>query len=334
MRKSLLSIFLLWLPAFIHAQEYRAVEVQSVHSGGLYLLVQDGYAMNGEIKDGALQTDTDFDFSKPFSLDDKHVWKLESKDGGFKIIKEKRNEVGNLIINYIRYNNNKLSIDAKTDDNTWTIEYSPTQKGFVVSVPKTKLFLAYNDKHTYKTYKDDSYTSKYIKFYRILQIPESYERDLTSEKENRLGTVCLSRDVKVNGLADITFYSIRGKQKNAEGQDEIVLDKEEGTLLAGHSYIYHTTLDHLSLPYSGDFTDSPIPSNGLIGSLEIDNTYVQTGYYILQDGQLKIVHKGNTIICLPYHAYIDLEEVPELPSRTSQASTLRIKVFAKPKSQD
>lgn len=134
----------------------------------------------------------------------------------------------------------------------------------------------------------------------------------TSLTADSWGTICVPYTVAADDMAGAEFYSIVGKTEDGSGNlQSISLTKEEGALVAGHSYLFKATAEKLVVAYSGDKVSTPAVSNGLIGAEE--ETAVAQGKYILKNNQLYLVDTDNVYI-RGNRAYIDASQITEKPA--------------------
>ena len=158
------------------------------------------------------------------------------------------------------------------------------------------------------------YTTAYI-------FADGYVRDLTRKDGGIVewGTICLTNTVAADDYSGATFYSIKGKTVDTNGNPtSLVLEEETGELTAGVAYIFQTNegATKLIAAYSDETIDEPFSAadnKGLEGSFT--GTAVKAGMYLLSGG--KIVQCGEDCSIGPNRAFINMDDVPNVTESES-----------------
>lgn len=145
---------------------------------------------------------------------------------------------------------------------------------------------------------------------------DGYTRDI---KTTTWGTICLTNTVAADDYSGATFYSIKGKTVDTNGNPtSLVLEEETGELTAGVAYIFQTNegATKLIAAYSDETIDEPFSAadnKGLEGSFT--GTAVKAGMYLLSGG--KIVQCGEGCSIGANRAFINMDDVPNVTESES-----------------
>lgn len=132
-----------------------------------------------------------------------------------------------------------------------------------------------------------------------------YTRSVT---EGNYGTICLPCETsKVEGA---TIYNIVGTKKTDSQVSGIVLEENDGNMVAGKPYIFKATASELSATYTGNAVNAPVSATGLVGNLSSTPLNVTDGNYVLSSNKIRMVN-GGTATVGQNRAYINLSGVAE-----------------------
>ena len=182
-------------------------------------------------------------------------------------------------------------------------------------VNHTNRYIIYNgDVNGFKNYASSNVNKTgYSDYTTAYTFVDGYVRDLTRKEGGVVewGTICLTNTVAADDYSGVTFYSIKGKTVDTNGNPtSLVLEEETGELTAGVAYIFQTNegATKLIAAYSDETIDEPFSAadnKGLEGSFT--GTAVKAGMYLLSGG--KIVQCGEDCSIGPNRAFINMDEV-------------------------
>lgn len=186
---------------------------------------------------------------------------------------------------YVLYTDDNSAYLKSSDGEFYTFRYDSNIGGFRVN-NNTKLPQAY-----------------------LYDIAQGYQRSGLSE--GKFGTICLPYNVETAEWSGATFYEIVGKRMQ-DGKVISLSLRKVSELVAGRPYIFKAENETLAAVYGNREATSALEHNGLVGSLE--DTPVAEGMYLISDNMVKKCGTGCSIAA--NRAYINMENVPELPDGT------------------
>ncbi len=154
----------------------------------------------------------------------------------------------------------------------------------------------------------------YIEFYTDADI---HSRTTTT---GRFGTLCLPKAVATKCIRNATVYNIAGTQKDGDAVTGIVLEQEEGDLVAGKPYIFKANAEQIRFTMNGDAVTEAIEATGLVGNLGSETIVYKKGY-ILSNNKLRKIN-GGTASIQQYRAIIQLDEVEEFMPKSNETRKL------------
>lgn len=268
----------------------RPILIVGEYEGKKYYMEKNPIEKNGPI--GAIEYDGKA-VMPPMKFKEK-AWLLNSN--GMLVDK---NQVPSLYLTYTDKNVTELGKTGKT----WKIE-----DGEIVSVEDNRTICI-------NSYAGKVYFGAYTSSDNAKAYPVDIKRGTTRTglTVGNFGTVCLSYDVVASDNEGATFYSILGK-KETGGEFTLYLEEENGILKAGIPYIYKVSNETINIYYLDEtqvddhITDGFGSNNGLTGAF--GKTIVPKGMYVIYG--TKVVKCGDNCICEDCHAYINMDEVPEI----------------------
>ena len=126
------------------------------------------------------------------------------------------------------------------------------------------------------------------------------------------GTICLPYNATLDNAEAFNIQSI-----SASG---IVVDKEEGTLVAGKTYLIRAlTVGSITAHLSGSKVLAPIDNNGLYGNLDEDDVIIAANdanydYYILSENTFHHLESSAQSSVAQYKGYLRVAKASEAPS--------------------
>ena len=137
----------------------------------------------------------------------------------------------------------------------------------------------------------------------------SYSRHTTS---GNYGTICLPKAVANEDIQGGVFFNILYAITNANDDiTGVLIEEEEGDLVAGKAYIFRATADELTLLYTGDAVENPVATDGLVGNISETPLEVPQNMYVLSNNQIKKLTSSSATTG-QNEAYIDLTSVAKL----------------------
>lgn len=261
-----LLILLSLLPLSLVAQtSYFLRPVTSIEDNCLYVFVQQGMVVTGNLVDGSLNNTRNIDMDNVLETE-VHVWKYDSK-----MLYNKQEK--KYLCNPVR--NNKatadLSFEASPRDATkWKMDFLGDSCRIVVDKTDGRN-IARNEKNNFKAYSSSSYPNKFCVYKLVPRLEDHVTHTLTDS----LATICLPRDVA--SWEGCEVYQISYVEDSC-----MTLSPLQGNMIAGHSYVIRATTDRQEFHYTGEtFVSNPSSADGLVGNLSSSPQDVSNQGYIL-----------------------------------------------------
>ena len=163
-----------WLPLLLCAcvctataqTTYMLKTVNTVTADGMYVFVQQGWAMSNTVSNNALQTTQDFALHG-LTGTEPYVWTLEQGTDGFYL---RNRSLGSKC--YLTYTGSgtAVTLSAKNAYSLWTFDFQSDQTVLIKNKKATSRYLGFVDRDTtYKAYSTDDMTYEHaISVYQLV----------------------------------------------------------------------------------------------------------------------------------------------------------------------